>query len=111
MSPILGEPECGDGRCTVLETGENIERHVSKDEALRKEMLADKRERYLVRHRPIDRVAETYADDFGVCIEVEWFERFFDQFEVVAPIVRHEDRPVSVEGEGIRSINNRMGAA
>ena len=74
-------------------------------------MLADDRERHLIGHGLINRLAEAHADDLCVGLDVQRTEGRFDEFEVVAPVVRRKGRPVSVEGKGVGGVHDWKGAA
>ena len=111
VGPFLREAERGHRCRAVLKSWEKIERDGAEQKTLGKQMLADDRERHLIGHGLINRLAEAHADDLRVGLDVQRTEGRFDQFEVVAPVVGRKGRPVSVEGEGIGGIHDRKGAA
>src|ERR1043165_6820376 len=115
MNPVLREAERGHTRHAVLKTGGRVERHLAggavEEKALGEEMLADDREGHLIVHGFIDWMAKTHADDLRVRFDVQWPKRRLDQSECVVPVVWRKGGSVSVEGEGIGSVHNRIGAA
>src|SRR4029077_4683465 len=62
-------------------------------------------------HGLINRVAKTHTDDLRVSLDVERSEGRLDEFEACAPVIGRKGRPVSVEGEGVRGVYHRKGAA
>ncbi len=111
MSPVLREAEHGHGCCAVLKAGEKVKWDIAEQKALSKQMLPDDRERHLIGHGLINRVAQAHADDLRVGVDVQRTEGRLDEFEVEAPVVRRKGRPVPVEGEGIGGVHDRKGAA
>src|SRR5580765_3529286 len=105
MGPFLREAKCRDRCRPVLKTGKRIECHlvwgIVEEKALSEEMLPDDRERHLVGHGFVNRVAKAHTDDLRVGLNVERSEGRLDEFEAGAPVVGRKGRSVSIEGEGV----------
>src|SRR5690349_11190259 len=111
MRPVLGKAESRHGGYAVLKAGEDIKGDVSENKGLRKQMLADDGQSHFVGYRLINRVTKGHADNLGIRLHIERTERFLDQLEIIAPVVRRKGRAIAVQRQLIGTIHDRKRAA
>src|SRR5262245_40833920 len=97
MRPVLGKAKRRHGGHTVLKAWEDIKGDVTENKGLRKQMLADDGQRHFIGYGLVDRVTKGHADDFGIRLHIERTERFLDQLEIIAPVVRRKGGAIAVQ--------------
>src|SRR5690242_21747475 len=111
MRPVLRKAKGRHSGHTVLKAREYIKGNITENKGLRKQMLADDGQRHFVGYGLINRVTKGHADNLGIRLHIERTERFLDQLEIVAPIVRRKCGAIAVQWQLIGTIHNRKGAA